>query len=109
MRENAAGNGMGRILRFTRERAENIDSAKVWEYVLPRLDFPLPDFITREIDALLGEIWNSSESEIDFYDCVSALESLQAKDIMIPAGRRETIIGLVFEYLENNGFLYRVE
>ncbi len=46
-------------------------------------------FITREIDSLIGDIWNASESEIDYFDCVCALESLRGKDIMIPAGRRE--------------------
>ncbi len=100
---------MGRILRFTREKAGKVAAAKVWEYVLPRLEFRLPEFITREIDSLLADIWNASENEIDFYDCMGALESLKTKDILIPEGRREKIVGLVFEYLENNGFLDRVE
>jgi hypothetical protein len=103
---------MGRILKFSRDRnygPGRIDTAKVWEYVLPRLDFPLPDFISREIDTIIGEVWNASESEIDFYDCVNALESLRAKDILIPSARKEMIVSLMFEYLEKNGFLYRIE
>ena len=103
---------MARILSFRGDRKDgpgNIDSAKVWEYVLPRLDFPLPEFISREIDRIIGDIWNESDREIDFYECVNALESLAAKDIMIPAGRRERIVTLIFEYLENNGYLYEVD
>ena len=103
---------MARILKFSRDRQDgpaNIDAAKVWAYVLPRLDFPLPEFISREIDSIIGDIWNASESEIDFYDCVNALESLQNKDILIPPARREKIVSLIFEYLEKNGFLYLVE
>ena len=103
---------MGRILKFSRDRdsgPSHIDAVKIWEYVLPRLDFPLPDFISREIDTIIGDIWNASESEIDFYDCVNALESLRGKDILIPSGRREKIVSLIFEYLENNGYLYRIE
>jgi hypothetical protein len=103
---------MGRILRFSRDHLESpgpIDAAKVWEYVLPRLDFPLPEFISKEIDTIIGDIWNASESEIDFYDCVNALELLSGKDILIPPARREKIVGLIFEYLERNGYLYRIE
>ena len=103
---------MARILKFSRDRQEgpgNIDAAKVWAYVLPRLDFPLPDFISREIDSIMGDIWNASENEIDFYNCVNALESLQNKDILIPPARREKIVSLIFEYLENSGFLNLVE
>jgi hypothetical protein len=103
---------MARILKFSRDRQEgpgHIDAARVWEYVLPRLDFPLPDFISHEIDIIIGDIWNASDNEIDFYDCVSALESLQGKDIMIPAARRERIVSLIFEFLEKNGYLYRIE
>jgi hypothetical protein len=106
------GFSMGRILKFTRDRhngPDRIDAAKVWEYVLPRLGFPLPDFISREIDTIIGEVWNASESEIDFYDCVNALETLRAKDILIPGARREAIVSLMFEYLEKNGYLYRIE
>ena len=107
MRENEAGFPMGRILKFSRDRRNDpgrIDAVKVWEYVLPRLGFPLPDFISREIDTIIGEVWNASDSEIDFYDCVSALETLGAKDILIPPARREKIVSLMFEYLEKNGF-----
>ncbi len=103
---------MARILKFSRDRQDgpgHIDTERVWEYVLPRLDFPLPEFISREIDTIIGDIWNASDSEIDFYDCVSALEGLQGKDIMIPAARRERIVSLIFEFLEKNGYLYRVE
>jgi hypothetical protein len=103
---------MARILRFRREPPDepgDVDSAKVWEYVIPRLDFPLPDFIAGEIDTVFGEVWNSSESEIDFYECVAALESLQKHDILIPLARRESIVSLVFEYLEKNGYLTRME
>jgi hypothetical protein len=103
---------MGRILKFSRHRNNGpgrIDAAKIWEYVRPRLDFPLPDFISREIDTIIGEVWNASESEIDFYDCVNALETLRAKDILIPTARRETIVTLMFEYLEKSGYLYRIE
>ncbi len=82
---------------------------KVWQYVLPRLDFPLPDFISDEIDRIIGEIWNSSDSEISYAECVSALDSLASLDIMIPQARRERIVDLVFEYLEKNGFLYEGE
>jgi hypothetical protein len=103
---------MARILKFSRSLQEspgNIDAAKVWAYVRPRLDFPLPDFISREIDSIIGDIWNASETEIEFYDCVNALELLRNKDIMIPPARREKIVSLIFEYLEKNGFLYQVE
>jgi hypothetical protein len=103
---------MGRILKFSRDRQEgpgHIEAAKVWEYVLPRLDFPLPEFISKEIDVIIGDIWNASESEIDFYECVNALESLRGKDIMIPSARREKIVALIFEFLEKNGYLYRIE
>ena len=103
---------MARILRFSRDRQDGpgtIDSAKVWAYVMPRLGFPLPDFISREIDSIIGEIWNASETDIDFYDCVSALETLKGKDILIPPARREKIVSLIFEYLEQNGYLYRIE
>jgi hypothetical protein len=100
---------MGRILRFAREGAGNLEAAKVWEYVLPRLEFPLPEFITREIDSLIGDIWNASETEIDYDECVGALESLRSRDIMIPAGRREKIVSLIFEFLEHNGFIDRVD
>lgn len=103
---------MARILKFNRDDQEgpgNIDAAKVWAYVLPRLDFPLPDFISREIDSIMGDIWNASESEIDFYNCVHALESLRNRDILIPPARREKIVALIFEYLETNGYLNLVE
>jgi hypothetical protein len=103
---------MARILKFRRDPPDSqgdVDSAKVWDYVIPRLDFPLPDFLAREIDAVFGEIWNSSENDIDFYECVAALESLQEHDILIPLQRREQIVDLVFEYLEKNGFLTRLE
>ncbi len=102
---------MARILRFDRGRRSSgdVDAKKVWQYVLPRLGFPLPDFISDEIDRIIGEIWNASESEISYAECVSALDSLQALDIMIPAARRERIVDLVFEYLEKNGFLYEGE
>ena len=103
---------MARILKFNRDRQNdpgNIDAAKVWAHVLPRLDFPLPEFISREIDSIIGDIWNASESEIDFYDCVNALELLQNKDILIPPARREKIVSLIFEYLEKNGFLNLVK
>ena len=86
-----------------------MDATKVWQYVLPRLDFPLPDFISDEIDRIIGEIWNASDREISYYDCVHALDSLATLDIMIPPARREKIVGLVFEYLEKNGFLYEGE
>ncbi len=107
LRENGEGFSMGRILKFSRDRQDgpgSIDAAKIWEYVLPRLDFPLPDFISREIDTAIGDIWNASENEIDFYDCVNALESLRGKDILIPSTRREKIVSLIFEYLEKNGY-----
>jgi hypothetical protein len=103
---------MARILKFSRDRQEgpgNIDAAKVWEYVLPRLDFPLPEFISREIDSIIGDIWNASENEIEFYDCVNALERLKQKDILIPPARREKIVSLIFEYLEQNGYLFRID
>ncbi|HYW85035.1 MAG TPA: hypothetical protein VFB30_17370 [Spirochaetia bacterium] len=100
---------MARILQFDRGRrgnSENVDAAKVWNYVVPRLGFPLPDFISDEIDRVIGEIWNTSEGEISFEACVSALESLARVDIMIPLARREKIVELVFEYLEKNGYIY---
>ena len=112
VRENGLGTLMARILRFSRDRNESpdaIDVAKVWAYVTPRLGFPLPEFISREIDSAIRGVWSASESEIDFHDCVSALESLQAKDIMIPPARREKIVSLIFEYLESKGYLYRIE
>jgi len=100
---------VARILQFDKGRRGNpgnIDAAKVWQYVLPRLGFPLPDFISDEIDRIIGEIWNASDREISYYDCVSALDSLANLDIMIPMARREKIVALVFEYLEKNGFIY---
>jgi hypothetical protein len=112
LRKNGEEFPMGRILKFSREGRDGpgrIESAKVWEYVLPRLDFPLPEFISREIDVIIGDIWNASESEIDFYDCVNALEALQGKDILIPSARQEKIVSLIFEFLEKNGYLYRIE
>ncbi len=103
---------MARILRFDtggREFPRNIDAARVWEYVLPRLGFPLPGFISREIDRIIGRIWNTSDAEINFSECVDALESLARRDIMIPETRREKIVTLIFEFLEKNGFLYETE
>ncbi len=103
---------MARVLQFDRGRGgntRNIDAVKVWQYVLPRLGFPLPDFISDEIDRIIGEIWNASEREISYYECVDALDSLARLDIMIPRARRERIVGLVFEYLEKKGFLYEGE
>ena len=103
---------MARILQFDGGRhcnPANVDAAKVWEYVVRRLDFPLPDFISDEMDRIIGEIWNSFDAEINFYDCVSALDSLEALDIMIPSARRERIVELVFEYLGRNGFIYEGE
>ncbi len=99
---------MARILHFHRGRrgnSANIDAAKVWQYVVPRLGFPLPDFISDEIDRIIGEIWNAPESEISYYTCVNALDSLANLDIMIPMARREKIVALVFEYLEKNGYI----
>jgi len=93
---------MAKILRFAKDGQEGpgeIDAKKVWAYVLPRLDFPLPEFICSEIDRIVSEIWNASDKEINFHDCVEALRSLEAKDIMIPYARRETIVSLIFEYL----------
>ncbi len=81
----------------------------MWQYVVPRLGFPLPDFISDEIDRIIGEIWNASDREISYAECVSALDSLESLDIMIPPARREKIVDLVFEYLEKNGFLYEGE
>jgi hypothetical protein len=103
---------MARILKFSPGRDESparIDAARVWEYVRPRLDFPLPDFITKEIDRVIGEIWNESEAEMDFHECVNALQTLQGRDIMIPFARRELIVTLIFEFLERHGYLYRTE
>jgi hypothetical protein len=99
---------MARILQFDRERrsnAGNIDAVKVWHYVLPRLGFPLPDFISDEIDRVIGEIWNSSNGELSYHACVDALEALARRDIMIPLQRREKIVALVFEYLAKNGYI----
>ncbi|HTP58720.1 MAG TPA: hypothetical protein VMM82_07355 [Spirochaetia bacterium] len=99
---------MARVLRFDRGRhgnANNIDAVKVWQYVLPRLGFPLPDFISDEIDFVIGEIWNSSEGDISFQQCVDALDSLARHDIMIPPARREKIVALIFEYLSRNGYI----
>jgi hypothetical protein len=103
------GKTVARILQFSGGRrcnSENVDAIKVWQYVLPRLDFPLADFISDEIDRVIGEIWNASEGEINYYECVGALESLASLDIMIPLARREKIVSLVFEYLLQNGFIY---
>lgn len=104
--------GMSKIIRFKKdpgERPKVVDAAKVWDYVLPRLDFPLPDFIYMEIDMLIAEIWNRGNSDIDFYDCVEALEKLESRDILIPPGRRQRIVELMFEYFEQNGHLFRLE
>ena len=112
MHDNVSGTVMARILRFDMGRCDlprSIDAVKVWEYVLPRLGFPLPGFISREIDDIIGKIWNKSDIEINFYDCVDALECLASRDIMIPPARRERIVALIFEYLEKNGFLYEIE
>ncbi len=103
---------MSRILRFGKhhgERPRVVDAAKVWEYVLPRLGFPLPEFITREIDRIIGEIWNASGEEISFHRCADALIELETHDILIPEARRERIVELMFEYLEDKGFLFRLD
>ncbi len=103
---------MPRILRFGKhpgERPRVVDAAKVWEYVLPRLGFPLPEFITQEIDRIIGEIWNASGEEISFHRCVDALAELETHDILIPEARRERIVELMFEYLEAKGFLFRLD
>jgi len=100
---------MAKILRFRKDRPVGhggLNTAKIWEYVLPRLGFPLPVFISREIDRIVSDIWNRAELEINFYDCVDALDSLKGKDILIPAVRRERIVELIFEYLERTGFLF---
>jgi hypothetical protein len=100
------------ILQFNRENNDGparIDAGRLWDYVRPRLDFPLPDFMAHEIDEVLRRQWAASESEVDFHECVRALESLQGKDILIPIARRELIVSLVFEHLERHGFLYRKE
>ena len=71
---------MARILQFDEGKhgnPANVDAAKVWQYVVRRLDFPLPDFISDEIDRIIGEIWNSSDARSTYYDCVSALDSLE--------------------------------
>jgi hypothetical protein len=103
---------MARILRFDmgrRDQPRSIDAAKLWEYVLPRLGFPLPGFITLEIDRIITEIWSSSDREINFHECVDGLEVLAHRDILIPPARRERIVTLIFEYLSMNGFLYETE
>jgi hypothetical protein len=103
---------MARILRFDtgpRDQPRTIDAAKLWEYVLPRLDFPLPAFIAAEIHGIITSIWRASDREINFHDCVDALEILAHRDILIPPARRERIMSLVFEYLSRNGFLYEAE
>jgi hypothetical protein len=103
---------MSRILRFGKHRGERprvIDAAKVWEYVLPRLGFPLPQFISREIDRIIGEMWNARGEEITFHRCVDALAELETRDILIPEARRERIVELIFEYLEARGFLFRLD
>jgi hypothetical protein len=99
---------MAKILRFRKDHPFDpggLNTAKIWEYVLPRLGFPLPDFITREIDGIVSDIWNRAELEISFYDCVEALDSLKGKDILIPVTRREKIVELMFEFLERKGYL----
>jgi hypothetical protein len=99
---------MARVLQFDRGRHSNtgnIDAVKVWQYVLPRLGFPLPDFISDEIDRVIGEIWNASAGEISYQGCVDALDCLVRLDIMIPLARREKIVALIFEYLEKNGYI----
>jgi len=99
---------MARVLRFDGGRRGNtgdIDAVKVWSYVLPRLGFPLPDFISDEIDRVIGEIWNSSAGEISYQRCVDALDCLAGHDIMIPPARREKIVSLIFEYLSRNGYI----
>ena len=103
---------MARILRFDKDRRDqppSIDAAKLWEYVLPRLEFPLPGFIAREIERIITRIWRSSEQEMDFHDCVDALDVLSHRDILIPPARRERIVSLIFEYLSRNGLLYETE
>ena len=103
---------MARILRFDtgpHGQPRTIDAARLWDYVLPRLDFPLPAFIAAEIHGIVTAIWKSSEREINFHDCVDALEVLEHRDILLPPARRERIISLVFEYLSKNGYLYETE
>jgi hypothetical protein len=99
---------MARILRFRPDNPRgpgDVDAARVWEYVLPRLGFPLQDFVTREIDAVIAGIWNSSDPAIDYDECVEGLAALEEKDILLPRVRREKIVSLVFDYLERHGFL----
>ncbi len=103
---------MSKILRFGKNRGERpraVDAAKLWEYVLPRLDFPLPEFIAKEIDGIIAGIWNAGETEISFHRCVEALAELQSRDILIPETRRERIVELMFEFLERSGFLFRLD
>jgi hypothetical protein len=99
---------MARILRFHPDNPKgpgDVDAAKVWEYVLPRLGFPLQDCVTREIDAVISGIWNAADPHIDFDECVEGLAALEQKDILLPPVRREKIVGLVFDYLERHGYL----
>ena len=103
---------MAKILRFHKDHPVDpgdLNPTKIWEYVRPRLGFPLPDFISREIDRIVADIWNRADREINFYDCVDALDSLKGKDILIPAARREKIVELMFEYLERTGYLFTTD
>lgn len=103
---------MSKIIRFGKNRDERprvVDAAKVWEYVLPRLGFPLPEFISQEIDRIIGELWNGHDAEISLHRCVEALTELENRDILIPEARRERIVTLMFEYLESEGFLFRLD
>jgi len=103
---------MAKIIRFGKsgdEQPRVLDAAKVWEYVLPRLGFPLPEFISLEIDRIIGDIWNAGENAITVHRCVDSLSELEAHDILIPEARRQRIVELMFEYLEENGFLFRLD
>ncbi len=97
---------MARILPFPRgKRPDTLDTVKVWQYVLPRLGFPLPDFISDEIDKVIARMWSSADRKISYQACVDALGDLARRDIMIPLSRRERIVELVFEYLERSGYI----
>jgi hypothetical protein len=103
---------MSRILRFGKsgdEKPRVLEAARLWEHVLPRLGFPLPEFISLEIDRIIGDIWNGGENAITVQRCVDALAELETHSILIPEARRKRIVELMFEYLEENGFLYRLD
>jgi len=98
----------GRIIRFHKgpePKKVDVEGEKVHAYVRERLSFPLPEFIYEKIDRIVGDMWNSTGLEIHYDACVEALRGLEKDDIFLPYSRRDEIMKLIFEYLEQEGHI----